>query len=158
MTNQGLIISSLILMLFISSPAQSELVIIGNSKTVFSELNKRIIGRIYTGKVIEIEGVSVFPVNSTQATALRNRFLEKYLSQDEDEYSAYWTVRRFIGKGTPPKELASATDIITYVGETPGAIGYIDIDLISIPSSVKIISQQAISKKDNTDNLSDRYE
>ncbi|MEJ6122412.1 hypothetical protein MT390_11145 [Vibrio sp. 2-Bac 85] len=141
MTNQGLIITSLILMLFVSAPAQSELVIIGNDKTVFSKLNTRIISRIYTGKVIEIEGVSVIPVNSTQTTSLRNRFLEKYLSQNENEYSAYWTVRRFIGKGTPPKEFASVTDIITYVAETPGAIGYIDTDLISVPSSVKIINQ-----------------
>ncbi|MEJ6080578.1 hypothetical protein MT391_18920 [Vibrio sp. 1-Bac 57] len=141
MTNQGLIITSLILILFVSAPAQSELVVIGNSKTVFSELNTRIISRIYTGKVIEIEGVSVIPVNSTQTTSLRNRFLEKYLSQDENEYSAYWTVRRFIGKGTPPKEFASVTDIITYVAETPGAIGYIDTDLISLPSSVKILNQ-----------------
>lgn len=141
MTNQGLIITSLILMLFVSAPAKSELVIIGNDKTVFSKLNTRIISRIYTGKVIEIEGVSVIPVNSTQTTSLRNRFLEKYLSQNENEYSAYWTVRRFIGKGTPPKEFASVTDIITYVAETPGAIGYIDTDLISVPSSVKIINQ-----------------
>ena len=141
MTNQGLIITSLIIMLFISTPAQSELVVIGNSKTVFSELNTRIISRIYTGKVIEIEGASVIPVNSTQTTSLRNRFLEKYLSQNENEYSAYWTVRRFIGKGTPPKEFASVTDIITYVGETRGAIGYIDNDLISLPSSVKILNQ-----------------
>ena len=141
MTNQGLIITSLIIMLFISTPAQSELVVIGNSKTVFSELNTRIISRIYTGKVIEIEGASVIPVNSTQTTSLRNRFLEKYLSQNENEYSAYWTVRRFIGKGTPPKEFASVTDIITYVAETPGAIGYIDTDLISVPSSVKIINR-----------------
>ncbi|WP_028870501.1 hypothetical protein [Psychromonas arctica] len=141
MTNQGFIITSLILILFVSTPAQSELVIIGNSKTVFSELNTRIISRIYTGKIIEIEGVSVIPINSIQTTALRNKFLEKYLSQDENEYSAYWTVRRFIGKGTPPKELASVTDIINYVGETPGAIGYIDTDSISVPSSVKIINQ-----------------
>lgn len=141
MTNQRLMIISLMLILFISTPAQSELVIIGNSKTVFSELNTRLISRIYTGRVIEIEGVYMMPVNSTQKTDLRNRFLEKYLSQDENEYSAYWTVRRFIGKGTPPKEFASVTDIITYVGETPGAIGYIDTDLTSIPNSVKIINQ-----------------
>ncbi len=141
MTNQRLMIISLMLILFISTPAQSELVIIGNSKTVFSELNARLISRIYTGRVIEIEGVYMMPVNSTQKTDLRNRFLEKYLSQDENEYSAYWTVRRFIGKGTPPKEFASVTDIITYVGETPGAIGYIDTDLTSIPNSVKIINQ-----------------
>jgi len=132
-------IISLILILFTSTPAQSELVIIGNSKTAFSELNTRIIARIYTGRVIEINSIYIKPVNSTQATTLRNRFLEKYLSQDENEYSAYWTVRRFIGKGTPPKEFASVTDIITYVGKTPGAIGYIDTDLTSIPSTVKII-------------------
>lgn len=35
-------------------------------------------------------------------------------------------VRRYIGKGKPPRELASSTDIIAFVQATPGAIGYVE--------------------------------
>jgi hypothetical protein len=35
-------------------------------------------------------------------------------------------VRRYIGKGAPPKELVSAAEIIQFVQGTPGGVAYID--------------------------------
>ena len=49
-----------------------------------------------------------------------------FLNQDEDKFTAYWTVRRYIGKGAPPREMSKSSDIIRFVTSTPGAIGYID--------------------------------
>ena len=34
------------------------------------------------------------------------------LSRDEARYTAYWTVRRYVGKGVPPLEVASTADVI----------------------------------------------
>ena len=39
---------------------------------------------------------------------------------------AYWTVRRYIGKGAPPREITKSADLIRFVTTTPGAIGYVD--------------------------------
>jgi ABC-type phosphate transport system substrate-binding protein len=68
----------------------------------------------------------VKPVNAKLGSNERNRFLENVMNQDEEKYTGYWTVRRYIGKGTPPNELNSAAEIIDYVKSTAGAIGYID--------------------------------
>lgn len=84
------------------------------------------VARIYTGRVIEVDGVSITAVNASAGTSLRNRFLQAFLNQDEDKYTAYWTVRRYIGKGASPRELSKTSDIIRFVTSTPGAIGYID--------------------------------
>lgn len=81
--------------------------------------------RIYTGKVIEINSVSIVPFNAAAGSPERNRFLRDFLQQDEEKYTGYWTVRRYIGKGTPPRELGSAAEMISTVQATPGAIGYI---------------------------------
>lgn len=81
--------------------------------------------RIYTGKVIEINSVSITPFNAPPGSQERNRFLRDFMQQDEEKYTGYWTVRRYIGKGTPPKELASASEMISTIQSTPGAIGYI---------------------------------
>lgn len=81
--------------------------------------------RIYTGKVIEINSVSIVPFNAATGSPERNRFLRDFLQQDEEKYTGYWTVRRYIGKGTPPRELGSAAEMIGTVQSTPGAIGYI---------------------------------
>jgi hypothetical protein len=89
------------------------------------KLSALTIQRIYTGKTIEVAGVPVVAVN-LKPGRLRDSFLQRYLHQDEDKYVAYWTVRRFIGKGMPPKEMANPADLIRFVQTTPGAIGYID--------------------------------
>ena len=82
--------------------------------------------RIYTGKVIEVGGVAVQPVNLHAGVPVRQRFLNEFLQQSDDTYQAYWTVRRYVGKGTPPRELGSAAEVISYVQNTAGAIGYVD--------------------------------
>lgn len=82
--------------------------------------------RIFTGKAIEVDGVRVSPANGAATMPSRQRFLAQYLQTDEDQYVAYWTVRRYVGKGTPPHEVRQTAEMIDYVSKTPGAVGYID--------------------------------
>lgn len=82
--------------------------------------------RIYTGKVVEVGGVRVTPLNLPPGNALRAEFLERYLNQDDAKYIGYWTVRRYVGKGTPPRELSSTAQILDFISKTAGTIGYID--------------------------------
>ncbi len=100
-----------------------EIVVIGNGNV--PKMDAATVQKVYTGKFTSVSGVSVTPVGLKPGTATRNRFLQDFLNQDEEKYTAYWTVRRYIGKGAPPTELASAVDVINYVKNTPGALGYI---------------------------------
>ena len=104
--------------------ASDGVVVIGNPN--LRRLDATTVARIYTGKIIEVDGVTVTAVNANSGSAVRTRFLQVYLNQDEDKYMAYWTVRRYIGKGASPRELPKSSDIINFVNSTPGAIGYID--------------------------------
>lgn len=114
---------SLLLALALAEAHAQNVVIIGHPGV--NKLNASSVERIFTGKMIKVEGTPVTAVNLKSGT-LRDRFLQRYLNQDDDKYTAYWTVRRFIGKGMPPKELSSAAEVIEFVQNTPGAIGYID--------------------------------
>lgn len=82
--------------------------------------------KIYTGRVIEVNGVFVTPVNASAGSDAKSRFLHAYLHEDEDKYTAYWVVRRYIGKGASPREFSSSAEIIKFVNATPGAVGYIN--------------------------------
>ncbi len=107
------------------APAHAgEIVVIGNSNV--PKMDAAMIQKVYTGKIISVSGVSVTPVGVKSGTAARNLFLHEFLNQDEDKYTAYWTVRRYIGKGAPPAELSNDAEVINYVQSTPGAVGYID--------------------------------
>ena len=141
MNNRLFFIVSTLFALLLSSMVKADVVMIGRSDLNMPKLNVATISRIYTGKIIEMGGIAIFPVNAYQESLIREKFLRKYLQQNEDKYSAYWTVRRFIGKGTPPKEIISTQEMIDYILQTPGAIGYIDTDKTNLPNNIKVLSQ-----------------
>ena len=119
-------LSILIALLALRHPAaaQTAVVVIGHAG--IDKMDVVTVQKVFTGRVVELGGVALTPINASAGSATRLRFLQAFLNQDEDKYVAYWTVRRYIGKGVPPKELASASDVIRFVQSTPGAIGYVE--------------------------------
>lgn len=110
----------------LAAPASNagEVVLIGNSNV--PKIDSETAVKLYTGRVIQVAGINVTPVNLKSGARVRGQFLADLLGMDEERYVAYWTVRRYIGKGAPPKELEGSAEVIAYVQSTPGAIGYID--------------------------------
>ena len=120
-------IRTLLILLISATVGQSwgqSVVVIGNSNV--RSLDGPTVTRIYTGRVIDLDGTRVTAVNATSGSSLRNHFLQFCLKQDEEKYTAYWTVRRYIGKGASPREFERSGEMINFVKSTPGAIGYID--------------------------------
>lgn len=104
--------------------ADEGLVVVANAP--LRGLDAEALKRIYTGRMIELDGQALRPVNLAPGQAARKRFLAAVLQQEEDDYLAYWTVRRYVGKGAPPRELATPAEVAAHVRATPGAIGYLD--------------------------------
>lgn len=121
-----LLLSALAAALLAATPTRADegLVVIANAP--LRGIDADVIKRIYTGRMIEIDGLVLRPINLAQGQPLRRRFLAGVLQQGDDDYVAYWTVRRYVGKGAPPRELPDAAQVIAAVRSTPGAIGYID--------------------------------
>lgn len=120
--------SALLLLALASTAADTRaidgVVVIGHNN--IKRIDAPTLARIYTGRVIEVDGVAVTAINANAGSEVRTRFLQVFLNQDEDKYTAYWTVRRYIGKGASPREMGKSSDVIRFVTSTPGAIGYID--------------------------------
>ena len=104
--------------------ADEGLVIVTNP--LLKGIDAEMVKRIYTGRVVELEGLALRPVNLAPASPVRLRFLRSFLQQTEQDYVGYWTVRRYIGKGVPPQELRSSDEVIEHVLRTPGAVAYLD--------------------------------
>ena len=107
--------------------APQGIAVVGNPQTPM--LDEDTLQKIYLGKVVEVRGQPVIPVNLAKGTPLRKEFMEQVLSQDDEKYIAYWTVRRYIGKGSPPKEFSSIESQLEYLRSTPGAVGYVQADV-----------------------------
>lgn len=86
-----------------------------------------LVQRLYTGRAVELQGVPVEVVHLPRGSRLRERFMADVIQQDDDRYVAYWTVRKHIGKGTPPREMGSPADVVDFVATTPGGIGYVTV-------------------------------
>jgi hypothetical protein len=112
-----------LLLLMVSDAFAGDVVVIGHPS--LSKMDAKTIQKIFMGRLIEVEGVYVTAIN-LKPCSLREHFLQDFLQQDDDKYTAYWMVRRYIGKGLPPRELVSPADVMAFVQITPGAIGYID--------------------------------
>ncbi len=121
--------SALLLLALASTAADARaidgVVVIGHAS--IKRLDAPTLARIYTGRVIEVDGIAVTAINANAGSEVRTRFLQVFLNQDEDKYTAYWTVRRYIGKGASPREMRKSSEVIRFVTSTPGAIGYIDV-------------------------------
>ena len=139
---------ALLLTLFLGSALAhgQAVVVIGNISV--KSVDATSVVRIYTGRTSEIDGTVIYAVNAPTGSAIRNRFLASCLQQDENRYTAHWTVRKYVGKGTSPREFAKSVDVLNYVATTPGAIGYLEESEVS--AGVKVLLRCGTSKDRST--------
>ena len=113
-------------LLWLISPvmaADEAIVVIGHAALPKADLPT--LQRLYTGRVTAINQQTAIPVNLPVGDPLRQQFLNVVMRQSEEQYTGYWLVRRYVGKGAPPQELATFEDVVKYVISTPGAVGYV---------------------------------
>lgn len=108
--------------LYGSTVTLAETVVVANPDT--PALNEATLQKVYLGKVVEVSGRPVVPVNLAKGNVVRKEFMEKVVGMDEDKYIAYWTVRRYIGKGSPPREFAVTQEQREFLRTTSGSVGY----------------------------------
>ena len=96
-----------------------------------------VLQRLYTGRVVSIGEQAATPVNFPVGHPLRERFLTVIMGQTEEQYTGYWLVRRYVGKGAPPQVLPDVDAVVAYVMTTPGAVGY--VPLSKVPSGGNVI-------------------
>jgi ABC-type phosphate transport system substrate-binding protein len=116
--------------------AADPLVVVAHPDT--PALNEDALQKIYLGKVVEVEGRPIVPVNLAKGNVLRRAFMQQVLAQDDDKFIAYWTVRRYIGKGSPPREFSSVEEQLEFLRTTPGAVGYL-IDGADVAKGLKTL-------------------
>ena len=125
------------LCVWLASPwAHAGVVVVAHASV--RKLDPLMVQRIYTGRMVEAGGQALLPVNYPAGNVLRQRFLSDFLQQDEDRYTAYWTVRRYVGKGVPPRELSTSGETILYVLNTPGAVAYLDES--DVPPGMNVVA------------------
>ena len=113
--------SVIAILIFLCSSANGAIVVIGHPDNA-ATLDKETLQRLYTGRSNSGNAV---PLNLSDQQSLRAQFDEKALGRSSSQVKAFWSKLVFTGKGTPPKEVNSESEMISLISATPNLIGYV---------------------------------
>lgn len=111
----------------VATVAQAEIVVIANEAVPIDSLNQNEMKDIFLGKTAKWPDKSrVRFVVLTGET--HQDFLRAYIKRTPSQYRIYWKKMVFTGKASKPKSFKSEADLVKYVSQTDGAVGYISGD------------------------------
>ena len=70
--------------------------------------------------------LKVVPFDLTAETAARATFSKDVHGKAVSAIKSYWQQQIFSGRGIPPMEVASDTEMMAAVARTPGGVGYVN--------------------------------
>jgi len=118
----------LLSLLVLFTPAlQAAVAVITNLENKEIGLTKNQIAKIYLGKMKHYSnGERIKAVNLSKTYKTYKKFNQAIIKKSDAALNRYWSKLKFTGKGKPPKTLASEREVIQWVANTKGAIGYVD--------------------------------
>ena len=106
--------------------AHADLFVIVNNQNSTAALSAVQIERIFLLKAKRFEsGEPAAPVNQDEKSAVRSAFNEKVMGRDEAQLKYYWSRKMFSGGDKPPPVLRSDAEVVSFVAENAGGIGYL---------------------------------
>ena len=103
-----------------------------------TEVDREFLRDAYLKKATDwSHGETIRPVDLSGRFGVRDVFTREVLRKTAAQLRSYWNQQIFSGKGIPPVEADSITEMIDYVAATPGAIGYLPAG--TAPGRAKVV-------------------
>lgn len=111
---------------FVAPQTPSGVIIVNNSNPS-AELSASQAKLLYTRKIKRLwpNNKPIKPVSFKGKTALQTSFYSKVLSMTQEEVDAYFKQRQFANSETLPTEVSSEKDMVEFVADNEGAIGFV---------------------------------
>lgn len=108
-------------------PAQISIspVIICNAHVFESSLTKKEIKDIFLGKKRKWTSGHEIILTVVYPSKAHDLFVNHYINKTPTQFLTYWKHQVFVGEGRFPKTFSTENEMIDYVKDTDGAIGYI---------------------------------
>jgi ABC-type phosphate transport system substrate-binding protein len=117
------------------------LAVIINSKNPTTSMTKSEVKLTYLRKINKRwPGINknIVPVERRDMSETKKIFLSKLINMSEQDVARYFTEREYMNAEMPPIAFATDAEIINYVANNIGAIGYINTSSLSEESRAKI--------------------
>lgn len=83
------------------------------------------------------DGRPIQPIDLKEGSVVRNDFYTNIIGRSPAQLRAYWARQVFTGMGFPPKQVSNSKEANIFVGNTPGAVGYVNKP--DVATGVKIV-------------------
>ena len=104
----------------------AEFVLVANPSVSTTALSRSEASRIFLRLQSDWpDGGHARPVDQSKSSPLRDAFSREVLGKSLASVEQYWTQAIFSGRAVPPVEKRSDSDVLAYVRENPGAVGYV---------------------------------
>lgn len=100
--------------------------VIVNSANPATALPKKDVSQLFMKKTAKwADGTAVTPVDQTEKATVRERFTQEVHGKSVAAVKSYWQQQIFSGRDVPPVEKSSDAQVIAFVKQNAGAIGYV---------------------------------
>ena len=101
-----------------------------------NSIRKAEVAKVFLGKTIFWDnGDKIIPV-ILRSGAVHENFLKQYIEKTTSQFTMYWKQVVFTGKGVELKSFDTESDLVKFVSETRGSVGYAENPQ---PGNVKIL-------------------
>ncbi len=115
-----------------------DVVVIVHKDSSINEVSSGDLKKAFLGKKKKIASDEKLTVTTLKSGEAHESFLKSYVKKSPSQFSTFWKQAIFTGQGLPPKSFDSEEDLVKFVSENKGAIGYIKV---STPhDSVKVVT------------------
>ncbi len=122
----------------LSLQAQTYQIVVHESVAI-SELDREEVSKIFLKEIKNWDdGSKIIPIDQNARSSTRALFSEDIHGRAVGAIRSHWQQAAFSGAGTAPVERSSDADVIAFVKNNPGAIGYVSGS--ADVSSLKIIT------------------
>ncbi len=123
----GRVVIGALLLALPALAAAGEFVLVANPSVKAAAVHRSDVARFFLREATEWPGGEhVKPVDQVRTAPVRQEFTQKVLRRSLGEVESFWTKAIFSGRAVPPPQRKSDGEVLAYVRETPGAIGYVD--------------------------------
>ena len=116
------------LCLYFSGTAWADMVIIAHQNTPETTVSAKDLQEIFLGKRVQWKDNTAIHPATVKEPELHEAFLKQYVKKTPSQWIAHWKRMVFTGNGTPPQQFTTQQELLKYVADTAGAIGYVDAE------------------------------
>lgn len=126
------------LLLLPVEPAMAQMVVIVNARSGVAVMTKNEVMNIFLGRYRQFfNGQEALPVDLADIHPDRSRFYQALVGKDLSEINAHWARLVFSGRLRPPLQMTTSEEVLKWVSNNPGGIGF--VDLSKVDARVKVV-------------------